>query len=297
MIKIFIDKDLREKHISEISPKIRKYIKKVITPTNESCLNYIDKNLDFIIGATADELDDIINEFEDKFPDALKDSTILHDVLKNKIFGFAYKNWRRWKNYNPYTFVEAMGLKTCPYCNRNYIFSVNKRSKKLRPEIDHFYPKSKYPFLAMSYGNLIPSCSVCNHTKHNKYDSKLVNPYSINKGNFYLTLKPNSIDFTLVEAEKYNFSSFDIEIRGSAKRNIEIFKLQELYSQHKDEVLELLIKKAYYPKSYIKELTAFGFSQDEIYRYLFSNYSQEEDLHKRPLSKLVKDIAQELGLY
>jgi hypothetical protein len=61
-------------------------------------------------------------------------------------------------------------------------------------------------------------------------------------------------------------------------------------------VLELLIKKAYYPQSYIEELSNFGFSQDEIYRYLFSNYNQDDDLHKRPLSKLVKDISAELGM-
>ena len=77
---------------------------------------------------------------------------------------------------------------------------------------------------------------------------------------------------------------------------IELFKLEELYKQHKDIVLELLIKKAYYPQSYIEELSKFGFSKDEIYRYLFSNYNKDEDLHKRPLSKLIKDISTELGL-
>ena len=61
-------------------------------------------------------------------------------------------------------------------------------------------------------------------------------------------------------------------------------------------VIELLVKKAYYPQSYIDELSNFGFSQDEVYRYLFSNYNQDDDLHKRPLSKLVRDISEELGL-
>jgi hypothetical protein len=78
--------------------------------------------------------------------------------------------------------------------------------------------------------------------------------------------------------------------------NIRLFKLEELYKQHKDIVLELFIKKAYYPQSYIEELSKFGFSQDEIYRYLLCNYSKDDDLHKRPLSKLIKDISQELGL-
>ena len=60
--------------------------------------------------------------------------------------------------------------------------------------------------------------------------------------------------------------------------------------------MELLIKKAYYPKSYIEELKKFDFTEDEIYRYLLCNYKKNEDLHKRPLSKLIKDISEELGI-
>jgi hypothetical protein len=56
------------------------------------------------------------------------------------------------------------------------------------------------------------------------------------------------------------------------------------------------MKKAYYPKSYIEELKKFGFSEDEVYRYLMCNYKKEKDLHKRPLSKLIKDISEELDL-
>jgi len=295
MIKLSVNEDLKKKHILEVVPKIKKYMKKERTTSNKKCLDYIEDNLEYIIGADAKEIDKIVSKFISDFPGSLDKTKTLYKTLKNKIFGYAYNNWRRWK-YSPYVFVEEIGLKTCPYCNRNYIFSVNKRSKKLRPEIDHFYPKSKYPFLAMSYGNLIPSCSVCNHTKSNTYHKDLVNPYSVKENDYYLTLKPNSIDFALVETKKYNFTSFDIEVKGKAIKNMDIFKLKELYSQHKDEVLELLVKKAYYPESYIKELELFGFSQDEIYRYLFSNYRQEEDLHKRPLSKLIKDISVELGL-
>lgn len=58
----------------------------------------------------------------------------------------------------------------------------------------------------------------------------------------------------------------------------------------------LLVKKIYYPKSYIKELKRFGLSEDEIYRYLVCNYKKKEDLHKRPLGKLINDISEELDL-
>ncbi len=272
MIKLSMNEDLRNKHISEVAPKIRKYIQKAKNKKNKKCLEYIEDNLEHIIGADAENMDSIVGEFGALCSKSLDDTSALYKTLKEKIFGYAYQNWRKWKKYNPYTFVEGMGLKTCPYCNRNYIFTINKKSGKLRPEIDHFYPQSKYPFLAMTYGNLIPSCSVCNHTKSATFHNDLVNPYSVKKNDYHFTLKPNSIDFALVEVERYDFSSFDIVVQGKAAKNIDIFKLKELYSQHKDEVLELLIKKAYYPESYIKELELFGFSKDEIYRYLFCNY-------------------------
>ena len=60
-------------------------------------------------------------------------------------------------------FIEELGLKICPYCGRQHInvaqFPGYSDSK---PNIDHFLPKSSYPFLAISFRNLIPCCSVCN---------------------------------------------------------------------------------------------------------------------------------------
>ena len=85
-------------------------------------------------------------------------------------------------------------------------------------------------------------------------------------------------------------------IKSTDNKNIEVFKLQELYKEHKDVVVGLLLKYKYYPSQYISYLRSYGFSEDEIYRYLFNNFVKNEDLHKRPLSKLTKDIAKELKL-
>lgn len=204
-----------------------------------------------------------------------------------------FTNGENSAKYSAYTFVDKLDMKTCPYCNRNYIFVVKKG--KLRPEIDHFYPKTVYPYLAVNFFNLIPSCQTCNKTKSDNVNLDWINPYDVDKIDYKLTYKPTSINFTEVESAKYDFDSFDIDFI-STNENIKTFKLKELYKQHKDIVLELLVKKAYYPKSYIDELKSFGFSEDEVYRYLVCNYKNDEDLHKRPLSKLIKDISEELKL-
>jgi len=300
MIKIKFNQALFNKHIEEISKKVNELItnldKTDLEENTKQCLEYFSNdNIIKILSANTKELKEYIQFFETIYPNSLEDGKELNKILRNEIFEKEYKNWSNRKKYGAYYFVKELGLNSCPYCNRNYTFVVDNENGKLRPEIDHFYPKSKYPFLAMSFFNLIPSCSICNHTKSNEVKENLENPYDIQENSYKFTYIPQSIEFSIVEKEKYNFDSFEIEINGN-KSNIELFKLKELYKQHKDIVQELLIKKAYYPQSYIDELSNFGFAQDEIYRYLFSNYNQDEDLHKRPLSKLVKDISNELGL-
>jgi 5-methylcytosine-specific restriction endonuclease McrA len=306
MVKINFNQELFDKHIQEITTKIKKNINIIDTLETETkeCLTFLSnqKEIENILKANSSELKSYIELFNKNYPTSIgivnqkkEDWAELYKILREEIFEKEYNNWSSRKNYGAYEFVETLGLKTCPYCNRNYTFVVNEKNGKLRPEIDHFYPKSIYPFLAMSFYNLIPSCPICNHTKGNKVEKDLDNPYDIENNSYQFTYIPNNVDFATVEKEKYNFNSFDIELKGN-QSNIEVFKLNELYKQHKDIVLELLIKKAYYPQSYIDELSKFGFSPDEIYRYLFSNYNKDEDLHKRPLSKLIKDISKELNL-
>ncbi len=302
MVKINFNPKLFETHIVEITSFIKKKVdialkKFYLYKETIDCLIYLSNKQEIkkLLSANVEQLKLYIKFFETNFPSSVNTDSELNKVLRFKIFGKEYDNWITRTKYGAYRFVKELDLKTCPYCNRNYTFTVVNANGKMRPQIDHFYPKSKYPFFAMSFYNLIPSCPSCNHTKKEKFSNDLINPYIVKNKDISFTYIPNKINFSEVEKNRYNFNSFDIEISGNSA-NIEIFKLKELYKQHKDIVLELLIKKAYYPKSYIEELSKFGFSEDEIYRYLFSNYKQDKDLHKRPLSKLIKDISSELGI-
>lgn len=222
-----------------------------------------------------------------------------NDILKGVFENFYETKWDKIDEYNRYDFVEKHNMKTCPYCNRGYIFIVDGN---LRPEIDHFFPKSKYPYLAMSFYNLIPSCSQCNHTKKAKdtFEDNLLSPYEIDYNTFKFTYKLKDINFFQIQKRQFNTSlkSFDIELKNpDIVKSDEYFKLTKLYEQHKDIVLELFIKRMEYSKSYIEDLKKnFHFTDDEVYRYLLCNYQKDEDLHKRPLSKLIKDISEELGL-
>ena len=67
--------------------------------------------------------------------------------------------------------INQLGIKTCVYCNAQYAFSYdNGRNSFQNYEIDHWLPKSKYPYLCTSFFNLQPSCTKCNKLKSNKDD-------------------------------------------------------------------------------------------------------------------------------
>lgn len=308
MLKIEFNQELLDLHIEKTFTKIKEIIISINTVTfvdiDKNCLTYITNHLEDILKADNNKLKEYIEYFKKNFPNSIgieqqkkEDWHPLYNIIRNEIFGKEYKNWgMRTVEYNIYEFVKILDLKTCPYCNRNYTFIVDEDSGKLRPEIDHFYPKSIYPFLAMSFYNLIPSCPICNHTKSSKFNENLINPYDIKEDDFKFTYRPTDISFSQIESKKYDMDSFEIEFKKN-NENVDIFKLDELYKQHKDIVVDLLMKKAYYPKSYIEELeNNFGFTKDETYRYLLNNYKNEKDHHKRPLSKLIKDISEELDL-
>ena len=69
------------------------------------------------------------------------------DTLLKKVFRYDTYSKRK-------TVVEIlrkMNVTVCPYCNRQYIFTL--KSGNARPQLDHYYPKNKYPYLALSLYN------------------------------------------------------------------------------------------------------------------------------------------------
>jgi len=277
-----------------------------LSDTDIECLRYIKKNIKLIVNADVQQLKEFI---EDKYLNIKDKKTNLYKAVKYIFIDRGYESKISSANDGKiaYRLVKEIGLASCPYCNRNYISVLIKKEEgdsKTRPQLDHFYPKAIYPFLACSFYNLIPSCSACNLMKSDKdsYTENVISPYELEMDSFKFSYTLNNTDILNIgiqESSKYDYKdSINIIFDKKNETNEKYFELEKLYNQeHRDVVIELLVKKAYYPQSYIDELSSsFGFSQDEIYRYLFSNYNQDDDLHKRPLSKLVRDISEELGL-
>lgn len=87
-----------------------------------------------------------------------------------------------------YAFTKQLKTEVCPYCNRIFTATIQEEESGqygVRPQIDHFKSKDKYPFFAMSIMNWVPSCSFCNLRKLDK-DIKLLYPYVEGAGQNYV---------------------------------------------------------------------------------------------------------------
>ncbi|MFA7091104.1 MAG: hypothetical protein WC149_04550 [Arcobacteraceae bacterium] len=272
-------------------------------------LKYLKDNLKKIIESKPKELKKIIEILYVKYPE-IKNKTsniykIIYYIFVDK--GYEAKISTTTDTSIAYELVKNLGIKTCPYCNRSYISFVKNDEKKTRPQLDHFYPKAIYPFLACSFYNLIPSCSACNHMKSDddsykdEKDGNLVHPCNVKDSDFTFSYTFNNLDILKsIDEKNIRFEDEEkikITLDRKYEKNNEYFQLETIYQNHKDIVIELILKEINYPKSYINELIKNGFgTEEEIYRFIFSNYLKIDDLHKRPLSKLTRDIVEELGI-
>jgi len=270
--------------------------KYIITSRKEKLLFKLlekEENLRILITSEPGDFKFIIKLFERFEVKVMEKSNNLNRLLYG-VFTNVYDQMDNWK------FIDRIETDTCPYCNRNYIYKLTKNSK-IKPEIDHFYPKSLYPFLGLSFYNLIPSCQTCNgfgaKWALDPLSENMKSPYEINHTDFRFSFKLKKIDFT---SPLDGDSKVLVQLNTKVPGNNRVFKLSKLYKKHEDHVLELIIKsKAEYSskyRSYLNSYKGLSFSDNEINRLIVGNYTDLTELHKRPLSKLYRDIAKQLNM-
>lgn len=196
--------------------------------------------------------------------------------------------------------VKELGIKTCPYCNRQFIHSF-EAIRAERPELDHFYPKAMYPFLCLSFYNLIPVCHSCNHVKLE--DEIGVNPYSrAFNSRFSITDKngnklPKSKIFKLTEKE------IGIKLDGKSaeeEKNSQVLGLENVYGKHTDYVKELIDKTmaydSYARKALVESFQGAGYHPRQVFDFVWGKHLIDAEYEDKPLSKLTKDILDLLGI-
>ncbi|MEZ7499606.1 hypothetical protein QO200_12765 [Flavobacterium sp. Arc3] len=264
-----------------------------------------DSNGFSLITAEPLELKKFIENFNLKFTGRLTPK--LKSILS---YVFYYEDLSKWKAYE---LGKKLSINVCPYCNRSYTFIVgNDIIKGTRFEYDHFFSQTDYPYLSLSFYNLIPSCHICN--SNFKGDKKFslennIHPYLEGFSNeIVFSIKPRNINFINGKSTSYRIRfkkgenpTWSNEKIKSAFENITTFQLTKLYNMHKDYVDEIIMKGMIYSPAYINALymqfqgTLFN-SESDVKRFVTGNYVDESDYSKRVLSKLSADISKELGL-
>lgn len=213
---------------------------------------------------------------------------------------FNYSKCISGKKEVSYEIASTLNINTCTYCNRLYTNTIitEKKEKVSRPDFDHWFPKKKFPILALSFYNLIPSCTVCN--------SKLKRDKILDYNEY---LHPYIND----ENTEFNFSYHkktlidnNVKIRTTnnpkVHKTLELFKINEVYNAHSDSELRDLLDLRYkYSDNYIKILFEDTFNnieigKDEVYRLIFGTEPNRKDFHKKPFSKFKSDLLKELGI-
>ncbi|WP_052342739.1 hypothetical protein [Bacillus sp. EB01] len=304
----------------KISRKIQGILQKRIRKEQKKFFDYIINNLTKILVGNPKILQDIIYEIEREFPDISEDIKNKKTIHKKLTDIFNYNNFVNTydsSKWGAYALAENVKISVCPYCNRNYIHTLNTEDGRTRPHFDHFFDKATYPYLALSFYNLIPCCYICNSSLKRTKKFSLgthINPYIEDFGDNvrfsvqfrkshdkidYVKLWDGSIDVFDIKLKINKDIKMDYSTLRKIARNAKTFKINELYNFHKDYVSELIIKSKIYDETLIKSIvTNFPsiFDDDDMGRLIYGNYIKSDDIHKRPLAKLTRDIVKEFGL-
>ena len=260
-------------------------------------IDYFDSvstNLDFILIGSLEELikiNDVIWNENYKLKQIIDSNKAEYDNYINickTIFNYDDKLSKH-KNF-AYKLSRECGINVCPYCNINYTYTISdKYNDYIRPDFDHFLPKSKYPILTLSLYNLIPCCHTCNHQKSDNEFSLIDNLYPYNEGLQHEKVFSHKII-------SININQYEVMItndNSKFKNNRIIFHLDEIYKasfnniiHKKHEIAEM------YCNNYLKSLENIDKSLriqqlEEILGYT-------NDVQNTSLGKMTNDIIQEI---
>lgn len=196
--------------------------------------------------------------------------------------------------------VNELNIKTCPYCNRQFIHSFESNRAE-RPELDHFYPKASYPMFSLSFYNLIPVCHSCNHVKLE--DEIGVNPYSKAFGSRFVITDKNGQKVSPSKVYKITEKEMRLRLDGKSAeeaKNSQVLGLENVYNRHTDYVKELIDKSMAYDehakRALVESFQGAGHHPRQVYDFVWGKHLMDAEYEDRPLSKLTKDVLDLLGI-
>ena len=145
--------------------------------------------------------------------------------------------------------IARIGLDVCPYCGRISIIAVphptpTNPDTQVKPDIDHFLPKSEYPYLALNYFNLVPSCKTCNESPSkstkdpigpNRKHEYLMQPYEFRDEDIVFSYVPTTLSYK-EDSVKTTMTCKNSELDEGYKNWL---TLEKFYEKHSDIVTDM----------------------------------------------------------
>lgn len=258
-------------------------------------------NLKLLIIARPKELKELIEDIETKFGRKLFSIEKDYNNARVTSFGAKVKGIFDFESYrdstNAINNCRQFKIKYCPYCNTTPLSIFDER--KLL-DIDHFYPRSRHPYLAVSFFNLIPSCPTCNERlkKDKMFDINThFNPFHKRFDDyfeFYLdTVLVKTKDDVIIKyrCKKHYLpnaiNDFKIIERYNDSHKGDIFSLINTFKNHKPSVLESMRKQ-------FRNLFPNKMSNTQNLLNNFGVPFKQSNINELHLGKLKRDLAIQL---
>jgi hypothetical protein len=257
-------------------------------------VTYVRDNLETIITGRPAVLESISGVLDGHMDTSRQNYQILHPAateddinswIKNvvlAIFNYDHDHngfTKRYRGRLAYEHSRELNISTCLYCNAQFTFTFDVDEGKSRPQFDHFLYKGRYPYFAISFYNLIPSCSVCNSSvKGVKLFSIYTHLHPFLEGmeaalKFETQIK--SVDFLV---KKKEFELHIVPRDGAqgdhitrSEGSVSDFAILDRYQFHRDYAGEIIRKAHLYTDETLKALIE-GFNWED--NPIFSSPSQ-----------------------
>lgn len=202
--------------------------------------------------------------------------------------------------FNKRRYIQSIGLVVCPYCGRNYIETEEENGyQDDNPPIDHYLPKSKYPFFALSLYNMIPCCTQCNKLTNKGENDPLsdaipTNTFLINPHEFY----DDAVRFEHAYNDRGMMDERNFKVvMNTANDDLQTgyfgwLKLHSFYGKRKSRVQEIYSEVTTYSEEEGNYLKKEGLPQDYLDNIAARTIGFRLDgkASKRPLYKFNKEI-------
>ncbi|MEO5371317.1 MAG: TIGR02646 family protein [Magnetococcus sp. DMHC-1] len=110
--------------------------------------------------------------------------------------------------------------------------------------VEHFRPKSKYPYLAYMFDNLFPCCIACQAAKKDRFDEKLLRPDDLEyqfEDYFMLNLREGKLEPSLMASPEHQQrakTSIDYYNLNMPERNVARINMREYFNLKRNSTSE-----------------------------------------------------------